>query len=131
MEIHRSRQFKRWVDDLVARAKSRDQVALRTARHVYDELTYLQGLNGEPDEDTATLKRVRQSGTYPVWRLSHPFDPQMAVRVIAWFDDESDDIVVTLLAADKAPMGDVFYDSVGTRADQAIQQWKLEKGRRP
>lgn len=127
MEIHRSRQFKRWIDGLVTEAKSGDQRALRVARHVYDELTYLQGLDAEPDEDTATLKRVRQSGKYPVWRLSHPFDRQMAVRIIVWFNDESGSVVVALFAADKAPMGDVLYDSVGSRADQAIDQWKREK----
>ena len=37
-----------------------------------------------------------------------------------------------LFANDKAPMGDVFYDSVGSRADQAIDQWKVEnEGKRP
>lgn len=61
-----------------------------------------------------------------MWRLSHPFDPQMAVRIICWFDEQSKSVVVALFAADKAAMGDVFYDSVGTRADQAIDQWKRE-----
>ncbi|CUR59140.1 conserved hypothetical protein [metagenome] len=26
-------------------------------------------------------------------------------------------------------MGDVFYDSVGHRADMAIERWRREKGR--
>ncbi|RPF20719.1 hypothetical protein [Myceligenerans xiligouense] len=126
MEIHRSRQFKAWVDDLVAKAKSGDQRAVRMAKHVYDELRYLKTLDEEPEDDTATLKRVRQSRQHPVWRLSHPFDPQMAVRIICWFDEHSKSVVVALFAADKAVMGDVFYDSVGARADQAIDQWKRE-----
>lgn len=126
MEIHRSRQFKAWVDDLVAKAKSGDQHAVRMAKHVYDELSYLKTLDEEPEDDTATLKRVRQSRQHPVWRLSHPFDLQMAVRIICWFDERSKSVVVALFAADKAAMGDVFYDSVGTRADQAIDQWKRE-----
>jgi hypothetical protein len=50
----------------------------------------------------------------------------MAVRIICWFDDESDTVVVALFAGDKAPMGDVFYDSVVSRADQAIDQWTFE-----
>lgn len=126
MDIHRSGQFKRWVDQLVVKAKAGDPVALRMAKHVVDELDYLQALDAEPDEDTATLKWVRQSKKYRVWRLSHPFDPLMAVRIICWFDPLSDAVVVVLFAADKAPMGDVFYDSVGNRADQAIDQWKIE-----
>lgn len=89
-------------------------------------------LDREPDEDTATLKVVRQSGRHRIWRLSHPFDPEMAARVICWFDDGSDTVVVALFANDKVPMGDVFYDSVGSRADQAIDQWKVEnEGKRP
>jgi len=34
---------------------------------------------------------------------------------------------VALFGADKARMGDVFYDSVGARADVAIRQWQREK----
>jgi hypothetical protein len=71
------------------------------------------------------LKRVRQSRRYPVWRVSHPYDPDVAIRLICWFPDDQH-AVVALFAGDKARMGDVFYDSVGTRADVAIDQWKKE-----
>jgi hypothetical protein len=130
VKVHRSQQFKRWVDDLVARAKAGDQRAVRVAKHVLDELNYIKNLDGEPVEDTATLKRVRQSRTHRVWRLSHPFDADTAVRIICWFDPEDDVAVVVLFAADKAAMGDVFYDSVGPRADQEIDKWLREKERK-
>jgi hypothetical protein len=71
------------------------------------------------------LKRVRQSRRYPVWRVSHPYHPDVAIRVICWFPDDQH-VVVALFAGDKARMGDVFYDSVGPRADIAIDQWKKE-----
>ncbi len=35
-------------------------------------------------------------------------------------------MVVALFAADKARLGDVFYDSVAARADPLIDQWKRE-----
>lgn len=35
-------------------------------------------------------------------------------------------MVVALFAADKAKLGDVFYDSVAVRADPMIDQWKRE-----
>ena len=127
--MHRSRQFKAWVESLVADAKTGDEFAVTMAKYVYDELNYLRGLESEPDEDTATLKWVRQSKKHKVWRLSHPYDERMAVRVIVWFDDDSDTVVVALFANNKARMGDVFYNSVGTRADQVIEQWKRENGR--
>ncbi|CCK59093.1 Conserved protein of unknown function [Mycobacterium canettii CIPT 140070010] len=68
---------------------------------------------------------MRQSKRHPVWRLSHPYDPQVAVRLIVWFPDD-ERAVIALLAGDKAQIGDVFYDSVGVRADAAIDQWKRE-----
>ncbi|WP_199238379.1 hypothetical protein [Kribbella steppae] len=50
----------------------------------------------------------------------------MAVRLICWFPPESDTVVVALFAGDKARIGDVFYNSVGARADGLIDQWKRE-----
>jgi hypothetical protein len=35
-------------------------------------------------------------------------------------------VVVVLFAGDKARIGDAFYNSVGTRADALIQQWKRQ-----
>jgi hypothetical protein len=130
MEVHRSRQFAHWVDDLVAKAKTGDQIAIQTAKYVVDEPNYIKALDAEPAEDTATLKKVRQSRIYKVWRLSHPYHPAIAVRIICWFHRESDTIVVALFANNKARMGDVFYDSVGSRADQVIDEWKRENGRK-
>ncbi len=61
-----------------------------------------------------------------MWRTSHPFDEGVAVRVICWFPLGTDVVVVALFAGDKAQMGDVFYNSVGSRADAAIEQWLFE-----
>ena len=127
MEVERSRQFKSWADEIVDKATAGDLHHLRMARYVRDELGHLRGLQQEPEHDTATLKWVRQKKKYRVWRLSHPFDENMAVRVICWFPPDADTVVVVLFAANKASMGDVFYDSVGSRADQVIEQWLRER----
>jgi len=111
---------------LIASAKSGDSLALLVAKYLTDELNYLKGLESEPEEDTATLKRVRQSGKYPIWRLSHGFDKDAAVRLICWFPPESNEIVLAVLYGDKKKVGDVFYDSVGARADQIIENWIRE-----
>lgn len=89
------------------------------------EIAVLDELDGPPAEETAALKRVRQSRRYPVWRVAHPFVPGIAVRLIVWFPSNGR-VVVALFATDKAHMGDVFYDSVGTRADAAIDKWKFQ-----
>lgn len=74
-----------------------------------------------PTAETPDLKRVRQSRNYQVWRTAHPYDPSIAFRLICWFPPDSDTVVAALFAADKARMGDVFYNSVGPRADTAIR----------
>jgi len=48
--------------------------------------------------------------------------PGLAVRTIVWFPDV-DHLVLALFANDKAAMSDVCYDSVGSRADQAIDRY--------
>ena len=54
--------------------------------------------------------------------MSHPFHEGFAVRLICWFPPDEGTVVVALFSGDKANMGDVFYDSVGSRADQIIEQ---------
>jgi len=110
--------FDQYLDRLESTAAAGD----RRARLV------LQDLDGEPVEETATLKQVRQSGRYRVWRVAHPFHAEVAVRLIVWFPPgDPGTVVVALFAGDKARMGDVFYDSVGARADAAIGQWLFQQ----
>lgn len=117
-------EFDAWLDRLTERADRGEHIAVRTLTLVTAELEVLQELDGEPDEDTATLKRVRQSRRNQVWRVAHAYEQDVAVRLIAWFPPEkSNTVVVALFAGDKARMGDVFYDSVGTRADAAIASY--------
>ena len=79
-------------------------------------------------DDTAMIKRVRQARKHQIWRVSHPYRVGIALRLICWHRKEAPEtVVVALFAGDKAGMGDVFYDSVGTRADQMIDRWILEK----
>lgn len=59
-------------------------------------------------------------------------DPRVLRREIAfrlicfWFLPHSTTVIVALFAADKARMGDVFYNSVGSRADAARSTWLHE-----
>lgn len=122
MNIDWSREFDRQLDRLEADHTAEGQRAFQLLTFM---LKRLQDLPQQPSEDTATIKRVRQSGKYPVWRVSHPFVEGIALRIICWFPPTGG-IVVALFSGDKASMGDVFYDSVGTRADQMIERWISE-----
>lgn len=88
-------------------------------------LDYLVNLPERPTEETATLKRVRQAKRYEVWRLAHPYDPDVAVRILCWFPDEQM-AVVALVAGDKKKISDQWYDSATPRAEAAIDQWLRE-----
>ena len=112
-----------WLDRIEAKARGGDEHARRTLARAADALSQLRDLDGPPTSETPDLKRVLQSRNYQVWRTAHPFDPSIAFRLICWFPPNSDTVVVALFAADKARMGDVFYNSVGPRADTAIRDW--------
>jgi hypothetical protein len=119
--------FGEHLDQLEARAGEGDEYAQLRLDRLYAELQVLQELTVQPQQDTAVLKRVRQSGRHPVWRVAHPFHPRVAVRLIVWFPpEERDRVVVALFAGEKASMGDVFYNSVAPRADATIAQWQFQ-----
>lgn len=116
--------FDRWYDQLIQHAESGDERSSEQLALVDAELGVLQDLRVAPEASTPTLRRVSQSRRYPVWRLAHPFVRGIAIRLIVWFPpDRPGAAVVVLLGADKARMGDVFYDSVGPRADAAIDSY--------
>ena len=61
-----------------------------------------------------------------LWRVSHAYHPEVAVRLICWFPPDTGKEFVALFAADKAKLGDLFYDRVAARADPMIDQWIRE-----
>jgi hypothetical protein len=111
-------------------ARGGDQRSRTILALVVRALDQLRNLADPPSEaeETATLRRVRQSRRYLLWRVSHAYHPEVAVRLICWFPPEAATVVVTLFAADKAKLGDVFYDGVAARGDPLVDQWKRETG---
>lgn len=126
VKILPARPFRIALDALKTKAVAGDERAEATLRLVAAQVAVLRDLDGEPVEETATVRRVVQSGAYPIWRLSHPFREGLAVRTIVWFTPEGE-AVLMLFFSDKAQMGDVFYDSVASRADQAIGEWLRDR----
>lgn len=126
MLIDWTAEFDLWLDRLSDRAETGAEKAVAQLARVSAALGVLEDLTAEPEQETPTLKRVRQSGKNTVWRIAHPFTPGVAIRLIVWFPQERPgEVVVVLFGADKAAMGDVFYDSVGSRADAAINSYQL------
>ncbi|HET7140509.1 MAG TPA: hypothetical protein VFI36_10150 [Arthrobacter sp.] len=126
MELFWPDSFEEQLDRLEEAADSGDERARAVFEYVVAEMDYLRRLVAPPQEETPTIKGVRQSRKYALWRVSHPFHEGIAVRLICWFPPGERTVVVALFSGDKANMGDVFYDSVGRRADQIIEQWIRE-----
>lgn len=128
MDIDWPVEFGTWLDGLEADSRAGDQRARTVLVFVARALDQLRNLSEPPrrESETATLRWVRQSRRYPLWRVSHAYHSQAAVRLICWFPPDTGTIVVALFAADKARLGDVFYDGVAARADPLIDQWKRE-----
>jgi hypothetical protein len=120
MEIDWPRDFNDQLDRLEADTSPRGRKRLQLLTFM---LKRLRDLEEAPVQDTAMIKRVRQSRKHLVWRVSHPYVPGVALRVICWFPPTQDRVVVALFSGDKASMGDVFSDTVGTRADRLIDRW--------
>ncbi|MCL2468539.1 MAG: hypothetical protein FWF02_14620 [Micrococcales bacterium] len=126
MDVYASRQLQIRVADLRQRAKAGDAHAETTLRLVGLEIAILRRLDAEPDEETPDLKTVRRSGKYVVWRVSHPHLEGYAVRTIVWFTPQGQ-AVLACYATDKAQMGNLFYQTVGERADQVIDEWLRDR----
>jgi len=111
-------EFGRWLDAVELQGGP----ALEWATALLAEL---QDLPAPPGQETATLKRVRQARRHELWRLAHPYDPDVAVRIIVWFPDAAT-AVIALVGFDKARLGDVWYASVAARSEAMVDQWLRE-----
>lgn len=123
-------EYQRWRDRIDA-DRAVGNVSAQVQNDLADfHLETLQNLDNEPSEDTPTLMRVRQRGKFPLWRLSHPFIDGIAIRTVVWFPTEGE-VVIVAIGAEKSAIGDLFYDAIGDRSDQAIENYlrarKVEK----
>ena len=90
-------------------------------------LQALNDLPAKPGEESPTFKRIRRARCHELWRVAHPYDPDVAVRIICWFP-ANDQIVLALVGFDKKSIGDVFYASAAARGEAIIDAWLRQKG---
>ena len=90
-------------------------------------LQELNDLPAKPAEETATLKRVQQARRHELWRVAHPFDPAVAVRIICWFPSDKE-VMIALVGFDKKAIGDVFYASAAARGEALVDALIRQKG---
>ena len=113
-------EFDRWLSH--AEEQGGPLLAVATAL-----LRALNNLPAKPTEESATFKRVRQARRHELWRVAHPFEPDVAVRVICWFPSD-DEVVIALVGFDKKAIGDVFYASAAARGEAMVDALLRQKG---
>jgi hypothetical protein len=113
-------EFGRWLDH----AEEQGGRLLTIAVALLQALT---DLSAKPAEEAATFKRVRQARRHELWRVAHPFDPEVAVRIICWFPAD-DQVVIALIGFDKKTMGDVFNAGAAARGEALVDAWLRQKG---
>lgn len=122
MIVDWSEEFDRWL----SRAEEQGGRLLEVVTAL---LQALSELAARPADESATFKRVRQARRRELWRVAHPYDPQVAVRIICWFPDDGH-VVVALVGFDKKAIGDVFYASAAIRAEAMVDAWLRQRGER-
>lgn len=60
--------------------------------------------------------------------MAHPFDPDVAVRIIVWFPSP-EAAVIALMGFDKARFGDLWYSSAAIRCEAMVDQWLRDEQR--
>jgi hypothetical protein len=115
-----SDEFDRWL----SHAEEQGGRLLAVATALLQELS---GLPSKPTEESATFKRVQQARRHELWRVAHPFDPDVAVRVICWFPS-GEEVVIALVGFGKKAIGDVFYASAAARGETMVDAWLRQKG---
>jgi hypothetical protein len=113
-------EFDRWLTNAEEQGGKLLEVAVAL-------LQALNDLPAKPDEESPTFKRVRQARRHELWRVAHPYDPDVAVRIICWFP-ANDQIVLALVGFDKKSIGDVFYASATARGEAIVDAWLRQKG---
>ncbi len=116
-------EFDRWLTNMEKKGGHQLEVAVALLRALND-------LSGKPTDESATFKRVRQARRHELWRVAHPFDPDVAVRIICWFPTDQT-VVVALVGFDKKTIGDVFYASAAVRGEALVDAWLRRKGGAP
>ena len=119
-------EFDRWWENIESNS---DPLSRRIATVVIAQMKFLTDLESRPKENMATLRKVSQSKKYQLWRVSHPYEKNIAVRLIVWFLPDTDAVVVVAQGANRAPIGDIYYDGIGNRADATINKWLQETRR--
>jgi hypothetical protein len=89
---------------------------------------YLQRLPERPNEATMQLAPlVQASHGYDLWRVKHTHRDGYAMRLIVWFDDEHPGVVHIVLAGNKHPLHEIWYDRAVNESEHEVDRIKRRR----
>lgn len=90
-------------------------------------LNLINSLDAEPDKDIPFISQIKQPTRNRLWRVSHPYDPDVAVRAIIWFRDDRPHVLVAAAGnkldnkyRDPKTGQNLWYDFYVPLADDAV-----------
>jgi hypothetical protein len=98
------------------------RIARERLAHLGALLGEVRELQEPPEAESATFKKVRQARRHVLWRVAHPYNPDVAVRVIVWFAGD-EKAVLCVFGFDKAKLGDVWYGRAATEGEAIVDEW--------
>lgn len=125
MPIRVTKEFGEWYRALVEQASGSPKATARLVR-ARALLLVLSRVPGEPTVDTPELKRVAEARRHPLWRIAHPYDPAVQVRLIVWWEVEHTAWV--LVGGDKAGLEGTWYTTAAVKAEQAVDRILRKRG---
>lgn len=125
MPIRATKEFDEWYRALGAQASGSPKATARLVR-ARALLLVLRGVPSEPSVDTPQLRRVAEARRHPLWRIAHPYDPAVQVRLIVWWEVEHTAWV--LVGGDKAGLEGTWYTTAAIKAEQAVDRILRNRG---
>lgn len=114
--------FDRYLIRLEEEASGDDSLAGIRLDHLAALLDALRDIPTKPDSESAAFKRVRQARRHELWRVAHPYHPDVAVRVIVWFPSDQHAVVV-VFGFDKAKLGHIWYGRAAVEGQANVDEW--------
>jgi hypothetical protein len=121
MDLRATGAFGRWFQRLDDPELARLVNQLRRA---------LTRLPERPVEPTAHLTPVVQAQRHNIWRIKHPHQDGYAIRLLLWFPDDSDEIVI-MFGGNKHPNHELWYDRATRETEAAVDHLIRQRATKP
>lgn len=123
MELRATPAFAKWYRQIQADEEVVAEARVR-AKWAKAMLTAVRELEGQPAFESATFSRVMVARRYPLWRVAHPHDGVVQVRILVWFEAGT---AWCLLGGDKSGIDEQWYQAATVQAESLVGAINLRR----